>query len=114
MKIDGCDHMEYDIKRGHFKNLEGDGLKDMLTEFFGGYKEDGDTMIASFGAMKEMRVKLLSNSSLSIETTADTSVSDDVAMDTIRRFYKFLEKVTGFTSKQRKDRLNKKAKEGKL
>ncbi|HUV25652.1 MAG TPA: DUF5611 family protein [Methanomassiliicoccales archaeon] len=106
--------MEYDIKRGHLKNLEGDGLKDMLTEIFGGYSEDGDTLIASFGAMKEMRVKFLSNSSLSIETTADTSASDDVAMDTIRRFNKFLEKVTGFTSKQRKDRLNKKAKEGKL
>lgn len=106
--------MEYDIKRGHFKNVEGDGLKDMLTEFFGGYQEDGDTMIASFGAITEMKVKILSKSSLSIETTTDTKVSDDVAMDTIRNFNKFLESVTGLNSKQRRDRLNKKAKQGKL
>lgn len=106
--------MEYDIKRGHFKNVEGDGLKDMLTEFFGGYQENGDTLIANYGAMTEMRVKVLGKSSLSVETKTDTNVSDDVAMDTIRKFNKFLESVTGLSSKQRRDRLSKKAKEGKL
>ncbi|NYT11765.1 MAG: hypothetical protein GKC03_04340 [Methanomassiliicoccales archaeon] len=106
--------MEYDIKRGHFKNIESDGLKDMLTEFFGGYQEDGDTLIANYGAMIEMRVKVLSKSSLVVETKTDTNVSDDVAMDTIRKFNKFLESATGLNSKQRRDRLSKKAKEGKL
>jgi hypothetical protein len=106
--------MEYDVKKGHFKNLDGDGLKDMLTELFGGYQEDGDTLIASYGAMREMKVKVLSKSLLSIETSTDANVSDDVAMDTIRKFNKFLESATGFSSKQRRDRLNKKAKKGKL
>jgi hypothetical protein len=106
--------MEYDIKRGHFKNIEGDGLKDILTEFFGGYQEDGDTLIANYGAMTEMRVKVLSKSSVSVETKTDTDVSDDVAMDTIRKFNRFLESATGLNSKQRRDRLSKKAKEGKL
>ena len=106
--------MEYDIKRGHFNNLEGDGLGDILTEMFGGFRKDGDTFITSYGAMTELRADVLSKSLLSVETVTSTGVPDDVAMDTIRKFNQFLEAATGFNSKQRRDRLNKKAKQGKL
>ena len=41
-------------------------------------------------------------------------MSPDIAQDTIRRYNKFLEAVTGFNSKQRGKRLQQKAKKGKL
>lgn len=106
--------MDYDIKRGHFRNIEGDGLKNIMEELFNGCREDGDTLIASYGGMKELKVRILDKSTVSIETESDPGVPDDVALDTIRKFNGFLEKATGFTSKQRRDRLSKKAKEGKL
>jgi hypothetical protein len=106
--------MEYDIKRGHFKNIEGDGLKNLMIEIFGDATEINGAIITNFGAMKELRVKVVDRSILSVETESEMDVSDDVAIDTIRRFNEFLEAATGFNSKQRKDRLNKKAKKGKL
>lgn len=106
--------MEYDIKRGHLINIEGDKLENMMAERFGNCKKVDDTFITSYGAMKELRVKIIDKSTISIETESDTGVSSELAMETIRRFNLFLEQVTGFTSKQRRDRLNKKAKEGKL
>ncbi|HPD08781.1 MAG TPA: DUF5611 family protein [Methanomassiliicoccales archaeon] len=37
-----------------------------------------------------------------------------MAADTIKRWNDFLERATGFTSKERRNRLQKKAKDGKL
>lgn len=106
--------MDYDIKRGHLRNIEGDGLKNIMDELFNGYREEEDTLIASYGGMRELKVRIMDKSTLSIKIESDTDVPDDVALDTIRKFNRFLEKATGFNSKQRRDRLSKKAKEGKL
>jgi hypothetical protein len=106
--------MEYDIKRGHFKNLEGEGLSDIIKDIFGDVNLEGEDLVTSYGAMREMRVRVISKGSMSVETESDTGVSDDLALETIRKFNKFLEAATGFNTKQRKDRLNKKAKQGKL
>ncbi|MFP4170568.1 MAG: DUF5611 family protein [Methanomassiliicoccales archaeon] len=106
--------MEYDIKRGHHKNIEGDGLKGIMEEIFGESREEGDLLVAGYGAIPRMEVKILSKSSLWVETESDPSVPDEVARETINRFNRFLERATGFTAKQRRDRLNKKAKKGGL
>jgi len=106
--------MEYDIKRGYYKNLDEGGLQNIMAEIFGDVTEEGDALVSSYGAMRELRVCVLSKSSMSVETESDTEVSDEVALETIRKFNKFLEAATGFNTKQRKDRLNKKAKQGKL
>lgn len=106
--------MEYDIKRGHFKNLDDAGLKDLIGDIFGNVNEKGDTLVASYGAMKELRVRIIDKGTISVETVSNPDVSNEVALDTIRRFNRFLESATGLNSKQRKDRLNKKAKAGKL
>lgn len=106
--------MEYDIKRGHYSNIEGSRLESIMRESFGEVDFEGDTLISSYGAMRKIKVRVLDKSALSIETESSTDVQDEVALDTIRKYNDFLEKVTGFNSKQRRDRLNKKAKEGKL
>jgi hypothetical protein len=105
-----------DIKRGHWKVVDGDGLRNLMEEHFDATVDvDGDGWHQlEFGALKPLRVKMLSKSELEVLTTSNPDVSDDVASESIRRYNRFLEAVTGFNSKERKRRLNKKAKEGKL
>jgi len=106
--------MDYDIKRGHYSSIEGDRLKELMREVFGEVTDEDGFLVSSYGAIRSMKVKLLGKSSLQVEVISDGEVSDEVAMGTIKKYNEFLEKATGFSSKQRKDRLNKKAKEGKL
>jgi hypothetical protein len=41
-------------------------------------------------------------------------VDEETAIDTRKRYNKYMEEATGFTAKQRNKRLQKKLKEGKL
>lgn len=103
-----------DIKRGHYKNIEGAGLKNIMTEVFGEVQKDGDKLKVNYGAMKPITVWLKSKKELVVDITTDKDVSDDEVMQTIKAKNDFLLKATGFSSKERSKRLQKKAKEGKL
>jgi len=105
-----------DIKRGHFKNIEGDGLMGLLREYFGTEPEEGDGgwIHLRYGALQPLSVKVLSKAELEVETKSVADVGPDVAQETIRRYNKFLEAATGFNSKQRSKRLQQKAKKGTL
>jgi hypothetical protein len=105
---------EYDIRRGHEKELEGGKLKAMMQEAFGNVAEEGCMLISSFGALTKLTVGWDGKNILNVETAMETNVAPDVAQSTVKTYYAFLEKVTGFTSKERGKRLQKKAKEGKL
>ncbi len=106
--------MDYDIKKGQASFLEGDGLRSMMEEAFGDVKEREGLLVASYGALSSIEAKLLSKNTLMVNTTSNPKVDNEIASETIRRYNNFLERATGFTSKQRRDRLQKKAKEGKL
>lgn len=105
-----------DIKRGHYRNVEGEGLRSLLEEHFGTRVEVDDEgwHIVVQGAMDPLKVRIVSKAELEVLTKARPDVAPDVASDTIRRYNRFLEAATGFNSKQRSKRLQKKAKEGKL
>ncbi|MFQ5985954.1 MAG: DUF5611 family protein [Thermoplasmata archaeon] len=102
----------YDIKRGHARTLEGDGLKMILEECYTSVSRDGEEYLVRHGAIREMRVLVEANQ-LHVDMAMDTQVDDATAADTIRAHNAFLEQATGFTAKQRRSRLQKKAKEGK-
>ena len=104
----------FDIKRGHFKNLEDNGLENIIKEILGDVHKEGDKYVANFGAMKPITVWLQSKKELCIDIVTDKDVNDEVAMQTIRAKNEFLKMVTGFSSKERSKRLKKKVKEGKL
>jgi len=105
-----------DIKRGHWRTIDGDGLRSLMEEHFEGPVEvDGEGWhLVEYGALKPLKVKMLSKSELEVLTVSDPDVADDLAGESIRRFNRFLEAATGFNSKQRKKRLNEKAKKGQL
>ncbi len=106
--------MDYDIKKGNYGKLEGDGLKKMMEAAFGSVKEEGGALVSSYGAMTRIEVRVVSKTSMDISAVTDKGASPDLAADTIKRWNEFLEQATGFSSKERRNRLQKKAKDGKL
>jgi len=105
---------ELEIKRGHFKNIEGDNLNTLMVKYFKTVKKDGDKLVANFGAMKPIEVWIKGKNLLCVEIVTDKTASETIAMDTIRAKNGFLEEATGFTSSERAKRLQKKAKQGGL
>ena len=105
-----------DIKRGHWKAIDGDGLRNLMeTHFDASVQVDGEGWHeVEYGALRPLRVKMLSKAEMEVLTVSDPDVPNEVASESIRRYNKFLEAATGFNSKQRSKRLQKKAKEGKL
>lgn len=107
--------MNYDIKRGWIKNIEGDLLPKMMKEIFGNVMEQQGVFISSYGVMAKIEVKILSEKVLdvTVENVADLnnkySAEDlDVAiLDSKRNLNVFMERSTGFNIKERKKRMQK-------
>ncbi|HXZ23389.1 MAG TPA: DUF5611 family protein [Methanomassiliicoccales archaeon] len=106
--------MEYDIRKGQYANLEGDGLKNLMVSSFGAVKEENGVLVASFGAIAKIQAKVLDKNRIEIVADMDKGAAPDVQANTIKVWNQFLESATGFTSKERSKRLQKKAKDGKL
>jgi hypothetical protein len=104
---------EYEIRRGFQENIEPAKLKASMQEVFGNVQEKDGRFVSSFGALKELAA-WPSNRTLCVETTMDPGVDDETAQRTIKAYNTFLERVTGYTAKERGKRAQKKAKEGKL
>ncbi len=102
---------DYEVKRKSKKLLEGEGLKKIMAKYFQNIGEDGDAITGSYGAMKKIAVRY-DGKKLWVETETDPSASDNIALDTIRTYNRFLEEATGYTAKERKKLANKMAKEG--
>ncbi len=105
-----------DIKRGHFKNVDGDGLYNLLEAHFDGAisRTPDGWLQTSYGALPVMRVRVVGKDKLEVHTETDRGAAPEVAAETIRRWNTFLQAATGFSSKERSKRLQKKAKEGAL
>lgn len=106
--------VEYDIKKGCFKNIEGDALEMMMRDVFGNVNRDGEELISSYGALRSIRVKVVSKTQMDLTTEAGNPVSDEDILNTKRKLNEFVEKATGFNSKQRMKRAQAKAKKGDL
>ena len=100
----------YEVKRGCGNALENGGLRKQLAKVFDGASDDGDWHVASWGALQQVTVRLVSKTEIELDSQLDTSASLEVATDTHKRFNKFLETVTGFNAKERKNRAKARAK----
>ena len=104
---------EMDVKRGLGSNIEGEKLGELMKDIFGNVEKDGDWFVSRYGAMQPIRTKLSSTSSLTMEIVT-VKVPDDEVLGTMRKRNAFLERATGFNSKQRLKRLKAKAKKDGL
>jgi len=104
---------EYDIRRGHHKNIEGDRLPELVREIFGKVNQMDDGFLeTSFGALDMLRIKSQDKKVILVDTKMNPGVDEATAGDTIRKYNEFLQRATGFSAKERSKRIQKKAKEG--
>jgi len=107
--------VEYDIKKGWFKNIEGDLLGGMMKEVFGNVTLKGETLVSSFGVLESITVKVIGKDKLEVVTVSkDGKLTDDDILNSKRKLNIFVEKATGFDAKARMKRAQAKAKDGKL
>ena len=103
----------YDIKRGHYKKIEGDRLKQLMEQTFGSVIALPDGSLKSHsGALDPIAVKILSKAEVDIAITTKKDVDEPTAAASIKMRNVFFEAATGFSAKQRTKRLQQKAKEG--
>ena len=106
--------MEYDVRKGHYANIGSDGLRNIMVECFGNAQEKDGKLVSAYGAITKLEAKIIDGSKIEVVTEMDKTAATDVQSDTIKRWNTFLERATGFNSKERSKRLQKKAKDGKL
>jgi len=104
---------EQDIKKGHFKDIEGELLGELIKELFGEFKKDGDKYIIHYGALAPFTTWIKDKTTLCIDTQMNADVDEETAIDTRKKYNIYMERATGFSAKQRNKRLQKKLKEGK-
>jgi len=93
---------EYPIKRGLTKDLPERMAAEMRNCFGVAPAVSGGTCRITYGALKRLEVKAGAGcKTVIIDTESDMAASDDVIIDTNRRFRKYLDAVTGFTTKER-------------
>ena len=94
---------EYPIKRTHVKDLS-ENVSVKLLEHFGVEPVESDGWYTiSYGAIESMKVKVgESRKSMIVGTVSRTDLEDEtVILDTNRRFRRYLDDVTGYTTKER-------------
>jgi len=91
---------EYKLKRGYAPDVG--RMKCLLEECFGtAVKEKDGKLTTSYGVLKEITV-WINNKQLCVDTVSDSSVKDDnIILDSNKRFRTFLDKGTGYSSKER-------------
>jgi len=93
---------EYPIKRGLTKDLETRIVTEFKTCFGLEPEKTAKGYRITFGALKRLDVTAgAGGKSVIIDTESDMSVSDEVIIDTNKRFRKYLDAVTGFSTKER-------------
>jgi len=102
--------MDYTLKRGFKPDLE--RIRKVLKEEFPTeIKEEDGKLSLSFGALKSIQV-WINGKKLAVTTESDRNASDELALDTNKRFRNFLEKATGYTAKQRLQMAKKEVSKG--
>jgi hypothetical protein len=99
---------EYQVKRGHTEDLGGT-VETSFTQCFGVRPEGKEGIYAiSYGALSRMEVRVgEGGKTVTVNTISRKDADEATILDTNRRFRTFLDRVTGFTSKERVKRAKK-------
>lgn len=101
----------YPIRRGHYKNVEGVRLRDVIEMSFGPATEEEGRFVASYGALARITA-WADKGGLHVDTQTNPNVDNDTAVSTRERWNAFLERATGFTTKQRGKKAQEESKKG--
>jgi hypothetical protein len=98
----------YPVRTSHRGNLQPAALERLLSAHFEGVGGSGEERTATWGAISRLSVRA-DGKELRVDVTMNPKVPNEVARETIARYNRFLEDVTGFSSKERAKRLRKSA-----
>jgi hypothetical protein len=96
----------YPVRTSHRVNLSPEGLEGLCRSIFEEASRDGPKVHAKFGAIDEIQVWGDARE-LVVEMRMNPQVPPDVQQETVRRYNRFLEETTGYSSKERAKRLRK-------
>lgn len=96
----------YPVRATLRKSLGPASIELALREQFGAAERSGDRVTSRFGAIASISVGA-ERTEVSVDLVMDPKVPDEVARETIARYNRFLEQVTGFSAKERAKRLRK-------
>ncbi|MCE8422834.1 MAG: DUF5611 family protein [Candidatus Methanoperedens sp.] len=90
---------EYSFKRGYTQDIG--RIRSLLEKNFKeGINEENGKISLSFGAFKRLGISI-DKKKLIVDSESNKDITDDVFLDTNKRFRVFLEEATGYTSKER-------------
>ncbi|MBX8631219.1 MAG: DUF5611 family protein [Thermoplasmata archaeon] len=98
---------EYDIKKALRDGISLKSIKESMQKEFGEVTEKDGHLLSSFGALSRIECWLSQKKKLCVETTGNRNASDAEAAETVSRYNRFLEAVTGYTSKERRKKAMK-------
>lgn len=96
------------MRTSHRGNLAPEALARLVEAHFGPAETVGATVATSYGAISRLAARA-EGRELRIDVTMNPKVPEDVARETIARYNRFLEAVTGYSAKERAKRLRKSA-----
>lgn len=97
---------EYLIKRGLTKDVDARIVAELKNCFGVDPEKTAKGYRIKSGALKRLDVSVgTGEKSVIIDTESDISASDEVILDTNKRFRKYLDAITGFSSKERVKRV---------
>jgi hypothetical protein len=93
---------EYPIKRGLTRDLEERVAAELKNGFGIEPEKTGNSYVIRYGALKKLEVICgPGGKTLIVNTESDMSAGDEVIIDTNKKFRKFLDAATGFSTKER-------------
>ena len=96
----------YPVRRDHLSGLGPARLEEIARASFGMANREADLVRVNFGALEELTARV-SGKELEIGTRMNPKVPPETAAETVRRYNRFLEEATGYSSKERAKRLRK-------
>jgi len=97
---------EYPIKRGMTKDIDARIVAELKNCFGVDPEKTAKGYRITSGALRRLDVSVgTGEKSVIIDTESDMSARDEVILDTNKRFRKFLDAITGFSTKERVKRV---------
>jgi hypothetical protein len=98
----------YPVRATHRRNLDAQALAELAKEYFEGIEIEGDGVRMRWGAIERFEVRG-DKRDLVVDLTMNPQVAEEIQRETISRYNRFLEAVTGYTAKERAKKLRKSA-----
>lgn len=102
---------DYELRRGHWKNIDGEKLLHLMQDIFGETSKDGaGYKVENWGALTKLTAEQLGKTHVRVDTVMNPKVGNDEAQKTLRAYNDFLELATGYNAKERGKRAQAEAK----